>query len=475
MRIERSALLTLSLVTACVQDVDLGLDDAGNGNGSDTGTPADTGVTDTGTSFTCNQVGVECVSACPMGHTPRPDLTCATGSTCCITEATTCNGDPPQCDWCGALYPPTCVGTTWTCDDRGACPACNVDSECGDLTYCDNDFAARTGECTQCPMPPRPPCVGGSHEFFAYGNGCMDFECHCPAGTGLIPGEGCEGPGGWLEIQPETLTFFALPINSIRYAVSGLDPNADMCVTLIWSLDSVEDARAHCGDSSPYVVLTPHTGSGCGQWNYASNVVTNSATGCYDFADFRDLGSSGPHVNLVDMTLTVTSTTFTGGIRMSNRTSHDTWPVSFVFRYGTDVPGESIWIQERDVTDKPSWVKLYADGVRLPISWGCDVMECGNSGGNCPAALREARNVIRPGDFGGSATLNWDGYVYNMPTGASCMVWQPAHPREYTAEFCFGRSVDTSGGEEVVTNLQCQQVTFSYPTSEVVLRVDEGG
>src|SRR5688572_4416811 len=133
MRIERSALLTLSLLTACVQDVDLGLDDAGNGTdtGADTGV-TNTGTTDSGTQFTCNQVGVECVSACPMGHTPRPDLTCAVGSSCCSTEATTCNGDPPQCDWCGMLYPPTCVGTTWSCDDRGECPACNVDSECND-------------------------------------------------------------------------------------------------------------------------------------------------------------------------------------------------------------------------------------------------------------------------------------------------------------------------------------------------------
>jgi hypothetical protein len=120
-------------------------------------------------------------------------------------------------------------------------------------------------------------------------------------------------------------------------------------------------------------------------------------------------------------------------------------------------------------------VTLYADGVRLPIGSGCDVMECPGGGGSCPAATREARNVIRAGDFGGSATLTWDGFVYNMPTATACMVRQPAHPREYTAEFCFGRSVDTSGGEEVVTNVTCQQVTFSYPTSEVVLRVDEGG
>jgi hypothetical protein len=476
MRIERSALFSLALLSACVQDVDLGLGDAGSINDtSDTGTASDTGTVDDAGNITCNQAGVECVSACSMGHTPRPDLQCGPGLACCSTEATTCAGDPPQCEWCGALYPPTCVGTTWTCDDRGPCTSCNVDSECGDLSYCENNFAARVGDCNTCPFPPSNPCIGGTIKTVEYGNGCGWFECECPAGTGPIPNEGCEGPGGWLDLDPATLTFFSLPINSIRYAISGWDPDARTCVSVIWTLGGVEDAEAFCGESTPYVIIAPDQNAPCGElWDYASNVTTNSAIGCYDFADFATLGSWAPHLDLIDLDLSVTSTTFTGNIRIKNRTSQQPRPVSFTFRYSTDVPGESIYVQARDQNSKPSWVTLSADGVRLPIGDGCDVMECGDPG-NCPVATRSARNIIRPSDFGGSATLTWDGYVYNTPTAATCMERQPAHPRQYTAEFCFGRSVDTSGGEEVVTNTQCQQVTFDYPTSEVVLRVDEGG
>jgi hypothetical protein len=463
MRNERLALLSLSLLSACVQDVTIGLNDAGNAGDAgidDTGTTADTGV-----EITCNQAGVECVAACQSGFMSRPDLTCSAGSVCCSTEQTTCSAaEEPECVACGRSYPARCVGTEWVCDPVDCIP-CNVDSECeGGFNYCENDFAAKSGICAECPPPPPLPCPDSARQL-QYGNGCGYYSCDEP-------------PESWLEIDPTTLTFFSLPIGSLRYAVSGHDPDARVCVTAIWTLGSISDAVARCGDSDPYVILVGDTDGPCGQWDYGSSVVTDSASGCYDFADFStfEVGAE-PHQDLVDLELMVTSTTHTGGIRMKNRTSTQPWPVSFTLRYGTDTPGESIWIQDRDADGKQGWVRLYADGVRLPLGEDCAVVECGGSGGGCPVAQRTARNIIPPGDFGGSATLTWDGWIYAMPIDQACVERQAAHPRNYEVELCFGRSLDTSGGEEVVENLDCRRMEFTYPTlrNQVELRIDEGG
>src|SRR5688572_23040893 len=322
----RLALLTLTLVSSCVDDVNIGLNDGGTG--ADSGTDTDTGVeTDSGVQITCTQAGVECVASCAAGHTARPDLTCAPGSVCCSTEQTTCAGDPPLCDLCGDQYPALCIGTQWVCGDPLGC--CNVDSECRTAnTFCDNDFARRTGACTECPPPPPLPCPETARQH-QYGNGCGYVFCDEP-------------PLDWLDIDPSTLTFFSLPIGSIRYAVSGHDPDARICATVVWTINSIDEAVARCGASEPYVYLVPDTDGPCGQWDYGGNVVTDSAEGCYDFAEFSAFGSGGePHQDLVDMALTVTSTIFTGGIRMKNRTASQPWPVSFTFAYSTDTPGES--------------------------------------------------------------------------------------------------------------------------------------
>src|SRR6185436_2511935 len=138
------------------------------GQADDAGAPPDAGSPNT-----CALAGEDCRATCASGHAPRSDLSCgSSGLVCCAQLETSCPGVPDACEHCGQLYPATCVGTTWTCEDRGSCESCNVDSECPDRNLCEHDFETRTGRCTPCPEVDALPCTGGTLRSFEYGNGC---------------------------------------------------------------------------------------------------------------------------------------------------------------------------------------------------------------------------------------------------------------------------------------------------------------
>jgi hypothetical protein len=108
--------------------------------------------------------------------------------------------------------------------------------------------------------------------------------------------------------------FFSLPINSLRYAVSGYDDKNDLCITAVWFLTDLGDQTQHCDDFGvdfPYLVITPGEPSGC--WKYGANADIVSITGCVDFADF------GPdHADQVDLELVVDSAVWSGTVRFDN-------------------------------------------------------------------------------------------------------------------------------------------------------------
>ena len=118
-------------------------------------------------------------------------------------------------------------------------------------------------------------------------------------------------------LDPTSLEFFDLPIGSIRYAVSGRDPQANTCVTAVWSYSNFGmEIVKHCEDfipGFPYVLITPDTGSPCGQWDYWGNTEFESGQGCVEFADFE-----GSTANVVDVILNVSGEMFTGAIRITN-------------------------------------------------------------------------------------------------------------------------------------------------------------
>ena len=98
-----------------------------------------------------------------------------------------------------------------------------------------------------------------------------------------------------LVLDPDSLTFFYLPIDSIRFAVSGHDPEAQVCVTLVWDFSNTgREPGAFCDDFGPgfpYAIVVPDTDGPCGAWDYAETHPVLNAEGCLDMAGFT--GTTG--------------------------------------------------------------------------------------------------------------------------------------------------------------------------------------
>jgi len=128
---------------------------------------------------------------------------------------------------------------------------------------------------------------------------------------------GTTGDGDGLVLDPDTLHFFWLPINSLRAAVGGFDAQTNTCVSVIFFFDGFQDAMdEHCVwdpmNLSPYVVITPDAAPPCDQWDYAGNVEVLSATGC------QQVIQDEPPVQNIDMVLDVAGVPFTGKITVKS-------------------------------------------------------------------------------------------------------------------------------------------------------------
>ena len=130
-------------------------------------------------------------------------------------------------------------------------------------------------------------------------------------GSGGEPGAG--GSSTTFVLDPQTLVFFDLPINSIRYAVSGHDAVSNACVTLIWFAGP---GRPICAGSAPdtwpYVVVTPDAQPPCGQWDYQGNVAVDGASGCVEFSTAMPLTAT------IDMTVTISGGPLDGTVIVDN-------------------------------------------------------------------------------------------------------------------------------------------------------------
>ena len=132
--------------------------------------------------------------------------------------------------------------------------------------------------------------------------------------------------GGTGEPDPASLIviddpiFFDLPINSLRYAVSGYDLGTDLCVTAIFSIRDASDQIRHCDDFGPqfpYVVIAPGEPAGC--WQYGTEVELLSVDGCVDWAAFNfpvipGKGDGSVHTDEVDLKLRLTSDVWSGTV-----------------------------------------------------------------------------------------------------------------------------------------------------------------
>jgi uncharacterized membrane protein len=132
---------------------------------------------------------------------------------------------------------------------------------------------------------------------------------------------GNQGPDTTSLIVIDDPIFFDLPINSLRYAVSGYDPGTDLCVTAIWFLRRARDQIRHCDDFGPlfpYVLIAPGEPAGC--WDQGTVVEPSSVSGCVDWAAFNSpvipwKGAGSGHTDEADLELHVNSDIWSGTVR----------------------------------------------------------------------------------------------------------------------------------------------------------------
>ena len=128
---------------------------------------------------------------------------------------------------------------------------------------------------------------------------------------------GADAAVGVRSLDPASVIFYDLPINSLRYAVSGLEPQSGLCVTLVWyvSEPSSDGSYQFCGLApdppglQPYALVAPMTApdpwmSGdpiygsrpCEVWDYGPHATVQALDGC---ARFNDLPVSSGQADLV--------------------------------------------------------------------------------------------------------------------------------------------------------------------------------
>jgi hypothetical protein len=108
--------------------------------------------------------------------------------------------------------------------------------------------------------------------------------------------------------------FFPLPLDSIRYGVSGHDAETDLCISVIWYFQGINDTR-FCSDDAmdptPDVVVEAGTPAGC--WDYRGNAELVAMRGCADFGMLTDTDDDS-----VDLDVDVHSDLWTGTVRFKN-------------------------------------------------------------------------------------------------------------------------------------------------------------
>lgn len=281
--------------------------------------------------------------------------------------------------------------------------------------------------------------------------------------TGGLGGSAGAAGANQLVLDPTSLEFFDLPINSVRWAVSGYAPNERTCVTITWDYSNTGHADgAHCDDFAnmfPYAIAKTNTDGPCKDWDYGGNARVDNWSGCIDFRTYMGL-------NYVNSIVSVTSEQFTGQIVLDNRSLLPQPAVVLGIRADTaNYP--SLYVQLTSGRELPAWVSVTKDGSPIAIADRCDVPPCGGTALSCTSTTRQAMSVIRRTGLNSIADT-WDGYIRRLDSVNNCLVKEPAPAGAYRAQFCYGTSVTTSGSTFAeVNNPVCVSKDFTYPTEQV--------
>lgn len=303
------------------------------------------------------------------------------------------------------------------------------------------------------------------------------------AGSGDNAG-GTGGTGGTsvttdrLVLDRASLEFYILPTDSVRFAVTGYDPDARTCATIVWMSAAPSNMSVFCdvfdaGASlqNPYVVLTTDTDGPCSEndWDYAGNTTTTNSTGCVEFTGW------GGETDMIDVELGVEGTLFTGTIVADNRPEG---MVTFGFEYTADLP-EDIYVQSMGMMSVPEWLHVTKDGAPVTLFEDCGVPNCELERGVCGASIPIANNITA-GGLQGSRYVDWDGRVWTYDEANDCVRSAPASAGTYELEVCYGASASaadgTPSGSVVDEPLTCRTREFTLPSEELVtVTVNNGG
>lgn len=301
-----------------------------------------------------------------------------------------------------------------------------------------------------------------------------EFEAAPDPGTDAEPDPGTDaGPEtSVITLDPATLQFFGLPINSVRYAVSGYDPARRTCVTLIWDYSNNDQVlRAHCDDffpGFPYVLLKADTDGPCGAWDYAGDTGLVAASGCVDFAETASAG-----VDLVDVRVTVSGPAFEGVIVADNRGSYSPRPVSICLSVPV-ATAEPVWIQTTDDDARPGWLRIRRDGVEAEVFDRCDIPLCGGPQPACSPWPKQAE-PLPTADGPTSVCVTWDRRERVVAPGADCYTRVAASPGSYTAQACYGGEVVTVKETKEVLSLLCNAEPLPLDVDTLVVPVPVPG
>ena len=270
-----------------------------------------------------------------------------------------------------------------------------------------------------------------------------------------------------LRLDRGTIRYFSLPIGSLRYAVSGWSAETANCVSLIWDFSNTGHAAgAWCdtqGPSFPYVLVRSSDRNDCDDWDYGSDLLTVSASGCVDFA-----GATPFSVDLVDVDVLVTGPTFTGRIVADDRDRRYPAPTNFGLLPPAGAADE--WFVDELTEDgQPGWLTLRWDGAPLAAFDACDLPRCdGTPAIPCGVVRAQARSL---GERGGAAWATWDGYVRTFDPERACVLRGfPTATGTYEVTACYGRQRDDEGLR--VVSPQCRTTTFTFGVDVVPLTAE---
>lgn len=366
-------------------------------------------------------------------------------------------------------------GEALTCVCGLCTTACDQDSGCGMLNEVACAEVLDTPSCTE-GQPAEAVCWPGCAEdsqCASLGQGATCDEgglCRLPAPTPVVNNDPEEDPdpterGNTMVVDPSTLRFFALPVGSIRGAVSGYAPEQDACVIAVWlyayvpGIDNSSATRCAHDEFEPDIIVVPNPPdpANCDQhWELASNVEPiEPIDGCMGWTEL------GSRFDYVDLEMKVSGDAFEGRIVMSNHGVDGLNPVVVGVEVSEDFEFVEAFLRYNVgcQSEGMGWLRLFRDGE--PMITDRDQGPCDGECAFVPDSYFDI-NTTRRAYY----TL-WSGRIQDSDCNNV-----PMSGEGWSARWCYGhdiRELDESSVE--VINPMCEEVPFELPLRRLIFQI----